>query len=175
MEIKASGKLSYDGIKYLTYTYLFNKLNPKVGTAIFLTFFIIIFAFCIVYSLLFDIYYLPIAFNWGLIILIFCFLGFFFPKFQYKSLSKMQNLVNEYVFCDDKIYVSAENEVYKENTEIKYELIEKTIETKKYIFIYQTMSQALIVDKHTITNGTVDDLRRKLIFYVGEKYRIYNY
>lgn len=87
----------------------------------------------------------------------------------------MQNLVNEYVFCDDKIYVSAENEVYKENTEIKYELIEKTIETKKYIFIYQTMSQALIVDKHTITNGTVDDLRRKLIFYVGEKYRIYNY
>lgn len=175
MEIKASGTLNYDGVKYLFYTSLFNKLNPKTGMALSITVFTLMFALYLAISLLVNIMYLPIAFLWALLILVFCLLIFFMPKRQYKALSKMQNLQNEYVFCDDKIYISAENAVYKEKTEIKYELIEKTVETKKYIFIYQNMLQALIVNKETITNGTVDDLRRKLVPILGKKYIICNY
>ena len=49
-------------------------------------------------------------------------------------------------------------------------MIPKAIETLDYLFIFQTRNQTFIVDKSTIVNGTIDDIRAKLIQYPHTKY-----
>lgn len=175
MEIKASGKLSYDGIKYLIHTNMFKKLNPKVGMTLFSVPCLLAFLYYLLCSIKFSSLYLPTASYLFLILYLLCLVYFFLPMVRYKKLSKFKDAVNEYTFYDDKICICSQNDLYKSSAEMKYELIERVIETRKYLFIFKDKAQAYMVEKNTITNGTIDDLRRKLIFYVGDKYRIYNY
>lgn len=175
MEIKAIGTLSYDGVKYLIHTNIFKKLNPKFGMTLLSVPCLLA---CLYYSfcyIKFSLLYFPLAENLFLLFYLLCLVYFFLPVVKYKKLSKFKDTVNEYTFYDDKICICSQNDLYKSTVEMKYELIEKTIETKKYLFIFKDKSQAYIVDKATITNGAVDDLRRKLIPLLGKKYAVYNY
>lgn len=175
MEIKASGKLSYDGIKYLIHTNIFKKLNPKVGMALFSVPCLLAFLYYLLCSIKFSPLYFSVALYLLLIFYLLCLVYFFLPMVRYKKLSKFKDAVNEYTFYDDKICIYSQNDLYKSSVEMKYELIERAIETRKYLFIFKDKAQAYMVEKNTISNGTVDDLRRKLFPILGKKYIICNY
>ena len=91
------------------------------------------------------------------------------PKMRYKALGKLQNLENEYIFGDETIKIINKSEEFNAEGEIKYSLIPKVMETPKYIFIYQNMRSVYIIEKSTITNGTIEDIRAKLAQYVPQK------
>ena len=74
----------------------------------------------------------------------------------------MQNLENEFTFCDDFIKSSSKCENYQDSVEIKYALLVKVMETKEYFFLYQQANQAYIVDKSTMTEEDAVLVQEKL-------------
>lgn len=114
----------------------------------------------------------------GLCIILYLYILFWYlfgPKIRYKALAKLKNAENEYVFCDDVFRVFTKTEVYDGKAEVEYSLFVKVYETSKYIFMYQTNNQVFPIDKSTIEGGTVEDIRAKLMPYLGKKYIICKY
>ena len=85
------------------------------------------------------------------------------------ALGKLQDIENEYVFGDETMKIINRSDEYNAQGEIKYSIIPKVLETPKCIFIYQNMRSTYVVDKSTITNGTIEDIRAKLAQYVPQK------
>jgi hypothetical protein len=68
------------------------------------------------------------------IILLDLFMYFVMPTVQYKSMSKMKELENEYVFYDDEFTAECTSEEYSGRATVRYSLLIKVFETKKYFF-----------------------------------------
>ena len=177
MEIKAKCKFDFDSIRALTHLTMFKKANPKKR----LIFWSVAFAILVVVIIL-EI----IAFGMDLILLVLfgvemlwlmlmCFWYFIIPKTQYKSLAKMKETENEYIFCDNVLKTFTKSNEYNGEAEIEYSLFVKVYETSQYLFLYQTNNQVFIVDKSTIENGTVEEIRSKLSAFVKDKYIICKY
>ena len=177
MEIKAKCKFDFDSIRALTHLTMFKKANPKKR----LIFWSVAFAILVVVIIL-EI----IAFGMDLILLVLlgvemlwlmlmCFWYFIIPKTQYKSLAKMKETENEYIFCDNVLKTFTKSNEYNGEAEIEYSLFVKVYETSQYLFLYQTNNQVFIVDKSTIENGTVEEIRSKLSAFVKDQYIICKY
>ncbi len=87
----------------------------------------------------------------------------------------MKGVENEYVFTDEKIFVTSNGAEYSGQAEIEYTLLVKAYETSEYFFLYQTKNQVFIVNKATIQNGTAGDIRNKLSSFLNKKYIICKY
>ena len=171
MEVYAKSKFDYETIKELSHRSSFRLMKPKT-MLIYMVICNIIVIGDFIEACLYD--------NCGtldtvlLIIMLICdgvllyiYLGV--PKLRYMALGKLQNLENEYVFGDETMKIINRSEEYSGQGEIKYSIIPKVLETPKYIFIYQNMRSTYVVDKSTITNGTIEDIRAKLAQYVPQK------
>lgn len=129
-----------------------------------------------IFTLLFLIQRLIISAIVFLIMMIF--LTLFTFKFsvsnQYKTFYKLQNTHYYFLFRDNDFTLSAQapNGVYTGQSIYNYNIIYQVIEHKNYLLIYITKAQALIVDKRTIENGTMDNIRCKLMPLLGKKYKI---
>ncbi len=172
MNVKAKCRYDYESVKALVHTSFFKRRNPKT-----------VFILLLIIGIIFLLKEIIIGFSQGIesmsgliIIAALCwiylsvFMYWLMPKKQYKALCKMENMVNEYTFCDNVIKVTSINATYNGGAEIKYSMIPKVIETSKYLFVFQNKNQAFVVDKSTITDGTVDDIRAKLAPMLGKKY-----
>lgn len=175
MEVKASGTFDYKTIQAFMRLCFFGsrwKTGPKKKL--------------IIYSIIYAVLALAITaeivlleFSTGLMVLlliiVFLLLWMYFayPKIHYHALGKMKNITNNYVFTDDTIHLTAASEGYFEETTIRYSYIVKVIETPNYLYIFQTKTQAHIIEKSTITNGTIQDIRPKLSAAVNRKYIFY--
>ena len=84
----------------------------------------------------------------------------------------MQNVENQYIFCDNVLKTFTKSQEYNGQAEIEYSLFVKVYETSRHLFLYQTNNQVFIVDKNTIEGGTAQDIRSKLTTYVKDKYII---
>ena len=177
MEIKATCKFDLDSVKALTHLTMYKKANPK-KRLVFWTVAVLILCLFIVMELL--------AFGkdpvlsvllgieiFGLFLIYFRY--FITPRLRYNSLAKMQNVENHYVFCDHVMKVFTKSQVYNGQAEIEYALFLKAYETSKYLFLYQTKNQVFIIDKNTITDGTIEDLRNQLSGYLKDKYFLCKY
>ena len=178
MEIHARCKCDYACIKEMAHATMYRYFNPSsvlVSTFILSGMFLSL-QLCdiIIYgieenTLLFMTYPFILSgitayFYWGI------------PKLQYKSMGKFQGVENEYVFEDESFKTITKSESYNAEGEIQYSLIPRVIETSKYMYVYQNNHQAYAIDKSTITNGTVEELRDKLKQYVPKKkYNICRY
>ena len=87
----------------------------------------------------------------------------------------MQNVENEYIFCDNVLKTFTKSQQYNGEAEIEYSLFVKVYETTRYLFLYQTNNQVFVVNKSTIEGGTIEDIRHKLTAYVKDKYIICKY
>lgn len=171
MEVYAKSKFDYETIKELAHATSYRLLKPKAHG--------IFMVVCTSIILLLNIHmwlaYGLDSFNITTLILIFvCDAGSVYiywglPKMRYKALGKLQNLENEFIFGDETIKIINKSEEFNAEGEIKYSLVPKVMETPKYIFIYQNLRSVFIIDKATITNGTIDDIRAKLVQYVPQK------
>lgn len=109
----------------------------------------------------------------GLLLIYFWY--FIIPKIQYKSLAKMQNIENDYIFYDNVLKTFTKSQEYNGEAEIEYSLFVKVYETTKYLFLYQTHNQVFIVDKNTIEGGTVEEVRNRLSAFLKDKYILCKY
>ena len=176
MEIKAKCKFDFDSIRALTHLSLFKKANPKKR---FLTWSIIsaILAVVIIFEMIVfsDAMLIELLCVAGVLFLLECYLYFLLPKIRYKALAKMKDAENEYIFCDNVLKTFTKSQEYNGKAEIEYSLFVKVYETSRYLFLYQTNNQVFIVDKFSIENGTVEDIRNKLSAFVKDKYIICKY
>ena len=172
MEIKASCKFNLESMKAFTHLLLFKKANPKKRMIFWLIAYLFFSAVIIAEIILLDadtVLFVLLAFIF-LWFLLGCYFYFLLPKKQYKALGKMKEIVNEYVFGDEVIGLNSIGDGYNGDGEIEYDLIYKVMETSKYIFIFLNKTQTYIVNKSTITGGTVEELKNKLSSYVGDNY-----
>ena len=177
MEIKAKCKYDLDSVKALTHLIMYKKADPKKrlifwSVAFLFLFIIIVFE---IFAFGMDIRLLVLLSVEILGLLLIYFWYFIFPKIQYKSLAKMQNVENEYVFYDNALKTFTRSQEYNGEADIEYSLFVKVYETTKYLFLYQTNNQVFIVDKSTIEGGTPEDIRNKLSSYVKDMYIICKY
>lgn len=176
MEIKAKCSFDFVSIKALTLVSAFRTFNPKKRFII-----ISIFSFLLAAFLLFEIlYFYEFSLFIFFLVLVFlytreCCLHFLLPKIRYKALANMQNTINEYTFCEDNLKIHTISKECNGDTQIEYSLLVKVYETSDYLFLYQPQNQVFIVDKSTITDGTVEDIKNKLKSYVKKKYYICKY
>jgi len=177
MEIRAKCKYDFDSIKALTHLTMFKKSNPKkrltFWSAAFAILFIIIILEIVAFgadTILFillgvEIVWLTLMYFWYFII----------PKIQYKSMSKVKDIENQYVFCDNVLKTFTKSQEYNGVAEIEYSFFVRVYETKRYFFLYQTNNQVFIVDKNTIEDGTAEDIRNKLSICAKDRYIICKY
>ena len=177
MEIKASCKYDLNAMKAFTRRSMYIKANPKsrmIVTTILYSILMLLVVFCLIVvghnSTLYTILGLCV-----LALLWLYFTYFLSPIIKYNAQVKMKDAKNEYIFYDDMIKASTEGDEFNGETKIEYSLFVKAYETNEYFFIYITKRQAFMVDKSTIEGGTAADIRKKLIFYLGDKYIVCNY
>lgn len=176
MEIKAKCKYDLESIRALTHLSTFKKSNPKtriifynIITSALLSIVVLEFAFfgadVTLYLLLCAVLFLGFLEN---------FLYFILPRISFKKMRTFKNVENEFVFCDDMLKVVSKTKEYSGEGQIEYTALVKAYETSRYFFLLQTERQTYIIDKSTIENGTVEDIRNKLISKI-EKYIICKY
>ena len=105
MEIKAKCKYDLDSVKALTHLTMFKKANPKKRLMFWTGVFALLFGIIVLEIILFGVDTILLVLL-GLVIiwlLVLYFWYFFIPKIQYKSLSKMKDIQNEYIFCNDEL------------------------------------------------------------------------
>ena len=177
MEIKAKCKYDLDSVKALTHLTMYKKSDPRKRLIFWSTAFAIIFIIIILEIIAFDFdTILAVVLGveiFGLLLMYFWY--FIIPKIQYKSLAKMQNVENQYIFCDNVLKIFTKSQEYNGEAEIEYSLFVKVYETSRHLFLYQTNNQVFIVDKKTIEGGTVEEIRNKLSAFAPNKYIVCKY
>lgn len=166
MEIKATCKFDYETMRAFYFMY---KAKRVILYAIF---YAILELLIIVNMLIFgvDIFLVSLVIAYPIIFLLTCLLSFAGSKRYYNSLGNMKDVETEYTFYDDGFHAVSSIEGMNGESNIKYSMIEKVIEKPEYIYMFQTKQRTMIVDKSTITGGTVDDLRNKLMPILQKKY-----
>jgi len=177
MEIKAKCKCDINVIKALTHLGMFRKADPKkrmILWAIVYAVLLVIIAFEIV---IFGAeLFLLIACGLAVFVcLLGCYLYFLVPHIRYNAMAQMKDIENEYIFCDNAVKSSTRSAEYNGEAEMEYSLFIKVYETSKYFFMYQTNNQVFVVDKSTVVNGSVEDIRNKLSCFLKDKYFICKY
>jgi len=93
------------------------------------------------------------------------YLYFIVPRIRCRALADRN--VNEFLFADDGFEVCGQwND---------YSVLTGAMETSEYLYIFQNRSQALIVEKATVTGGTAAQLQKKLQSVLKKHYMICKY
>lgn len=177
MEISAKCKFDFDSIKALTHLFIYKKSNPKKAIQLQMVLccalLLVIIAELIVSG--FDPVMFILIVTVLLIIALYSFMYFCLPKIRYNLLAKIKNSQNDYLFSDNVLKVLTKSDEYNGQAEIEYSVFVKVYETSAYFFLFQTNNQVFLVDKSTVTGGSIDDIRNKLSSYVKDKYFICKY
>jgi hypothetical protein len=177
MEIKAKCKYDFDAVKALTHLTMYKKADPKKRLVFWSVAYVILFIIIVWEMVAFNsdaiLFILLCVEIFGLLLIYFWY--FIIPRIQYKSLAKMKDVENRYVFCDNVLKAFTKSQEYNAEAEIEYSLLVKVYETTKYLFLYQTSNQVFIVDKSTFEGGSDEDIRNKLSTFLKDKYLICKY
>lgn len=177
MKITASAVYDLKTVKSFSRMLFTKKANPK---KLFIMLGVLDFTF-LIFSVMgmlvfgFSQLMLDIIFMSALLAFLFYFMYFISPKISYKSIAKLKNVKNNYIFTDDEMSVTTNSDDFQGSSVLKYSVLCRAKETNKYLYIYQTKAQAFIVDKSTIAGGTIEELRARLTSVLGKKYIICNY
>lgn len=177
MEIKAKCRFDQETIKAMARVSVYKKSEPQkrmiveiiIAVLIILLSFADLIAFGFNSSLIITIIVAILLICWV------CFLYFCLPKKQYKAMAKMREAENEYVFYDNEVEVFTSSAEYNGSAKIEYSLFVKVYETSSYFFLYQTKNQVFVVDKSTIDDSNIKDIRTALAGAINGKYIICKY
>lgn len=177
MEIHASAKWDFDSIKAFTRLNTFLKLRPLYDLIISLSLGAVLFLELLLLAALhgFSGVIIVCMVSDALLCLLECYRYFILPIARYKGLGKMQNTVNEYVFCDHMVRVSSVSDVSSGSSEFSYDMLRRVAETSRYFFLFPMNNVVCIVDKSTFTPGEANVLRDRIIAIPGVKYVPYKY
>ena len=91
-----------------------------------------------------------------------CYSYYVLPRKQYNNMGSMKDVVNDFLFTDDEIRFRSKGVKFEGESVIKYESVLKTKENDRYLLLYQTKRQFLVVDKTTLSGGTAADIVNKI-------------
>ena len=174
MEIKASSKYDWETVKALNNFYYLNRMR-----VIF-----VLFIVCFVLNSVIQIESLIVngemahdhlsnLIYLSFLVFAFLFIIFVLPKIKYNNNKYSKDSKNEFVFTSENIKLTQTHELHNSENELSYNAIWRIYESKKFIYMHIGRRQTYIVDKSTVTGGTVEDLRMLLISKIGaKKYKI---
>ena len=86
------------------------------------------------------------------------------PKKRYKKLGAFQDSVNTFHFTDDAVLVTSHNSRggYLGEATIYYSMLRRVRESDDYFFVYQDRFNVYLVDKSSIPEHLIDDVREQL-------------
>ena len=177
MEIRAKCRFDKETIKALAHVSVYKKSNPKKTVLVRTILYFSLIVLCLAEMFVFEFNDLPVLLIIIAILMIFLDSFFYFclPRIQYKSLAKMKEAENNYVFHNNEIKVFTASAEYNGEAKIEYSLFVKVYETSRYFFLYQTNNQVFVVNKSTVENGSVHDIRAVLSGAIKGKYVICKY
>lgn len=174
MEITASSKYDWETIKKFNYFHNFkrSKFLNVIHIIIIVCFFINLINTTM--SLVLDYFdseillsFLTVVIVTFLLVLIY----FVLPKTMFKKNKVGKNSENKFVFKEKVFEIEGGNGDVIGKSEIKYAILHKVYETKKFLYVYINPRQAYIVDKETVSDEVA--LRDLLISEVGNKKYIF--
>lgn len=179
MEIKASSVYDIKSMKALVHLGIYKKKNPVLSywiwTIIALT---LISIFVIFRDFLLDSTYSILLISLLAFLTVmtsFSYSYFILPIISYRSMKKLAGIRVDFVFSEDSMYVHSDSDIHKTDSTMKYEALVKVMETEARLFLFQTKSQAFVVDKSTLEGGSIEDLRKVLMAVMGKKYVVCKY
>lgn len=175
MQIYANCKHDFEATKALTHLSMYRKMDPKKGFALRVVVLAFALAVYLLDMILFGLDTVVILLSILVVLLGFkyFFKHFRYPKIQYRSMANLKNVCNEYIFTDERLIVTSNNSEYNCKAEIAYSIFVKAYETSRYLFLFQTKHQAFVIDKSTLTGGTIEEIKNKLC--LNQKYIICKY
>ena len=163
MEIKAKCRFDQETITALAHVSVYKKSKPqkKMIVEIIIAVLMILLSFAEIF--VFGVYSIPLIIIISAVLLIYwvCFLYFCLPKKQYKAMAKMREAENEYVFYDNEVEVFTSSAEYNGSAKIEYSL---------FVKVYETKNQVFVVDKSTIDDSNIKDIRTALAGAINGKY-----
>lgn len=174
MEIRAKCHYNLDAINALVRLSMFKRNDPKKRMILWTILYALLFGVILLEKMIFRVDLpLDILFIIEFATLLYLYFGYFLlPKIRYHAMSKMKEIANEYIFYDDQLHVSSNSEDYHGTAEIKYDLFVRVYETSRYLFLYETKNQVFLVEKSTLSGGTIEELRKK---FAKGRYVLCNY
>lgn len=181
MEIKASCRIDFNECKATAYYTLYGKYKPLKKILIRAAFStaLLIFGMSLVIIRDYDRFVCGAAALYSLLVVFglirYIRLYFTFPNKQYEAKGNMKDILNEFVFYDDRMLNYSASDGYRDEVEISYGMLFAVNESSEYLFLLPTKNSMFVVDKSTISGGTMEELRDKLKSVLGDKYIICEY
>ena len=177
MNIRAKCRFDKETIRALTHVSAYKKSNPRktLTVRMILCIFLLVITLAEILFIGFDPVFFLIFFAVLLVIFLDCFMYFLLPVIQYKALVRLQNIENEYLFCDDALLVTSNGAAFSGESRVEYPVFVKVFETSRYFFLFQTKNQVYPVDKSSLESGCADEIRNKLKEFVKNQYKICKY
>ena len=177
MEIHAYCELNLESVQALCRLQMFRRANPKKRMCFWGIVYGVLIAVVVIEMFLFGprpMLTCCLLLSTAVLLLIF-YQYFLFPQIQYKALAKMKMVRNSYTFTDDTLRTVSEGPAIQGESVIPYSTVVKAMETTRYLFLFQTKNQVLLIDNATLSGGTVGDIRDKLQPMLGKKYIVCKY
>lgn len=176
MPISASCKLDRNAIKALTYLSLYKKADPKKRFVFWLVIFSVLSALSLFQLIRAgDTMLLILLCVSVFVLLIQIYLYIFLPRIKYRALKNIAETENQYFFHESSLKIISRSVYLSGESVIQYSLLSVVYETAEYLFLFQSDNQAFIVDKSTISDGSIEELRQRLCTYFKGSYCICDY
>lgn len=176
MEIKASSKYDWQTIKTFQRFHNFKATAFKKVLPIIFIVAIVVFLFSFAVSCFLDTVdaeLISLLITDILCIFLLWLIYFVLPKVAFNKNKIAKNSDNHFVFRDEIFEVSGATESYRGSSEIKYDALYKICETRDFFYLYINSRQAYIVEKSTVSEELIADLRQHLLNKSGpKKYKI---
>lgn len=92
------------------------------------------------------------------------------PRIVYRRMHKFAGIKNVFNFIDDQLCIRSQSDTYTAEETVDYTMLYQTAETKAYFLIYQTKQSVYVVDKSSLTDEQIVQIRGKLQNILGKKY-----
>ena len=105
-------------------------------------------------------------------------LGYLFTRFLQKRNDKVTVYISsdtEEIYTFDEEYITVtqtKGDVFFATSKARYSYIYKAYEDQNYYYLYISKLQSHVIDKASITQGTLDELRTLLKTNLGDKFKI---
>lgn len=176
MDIYGRSVLDYPSLEALIHLSMFKKKAP-MGRLFFMTtcFLIVVAMDLLLYFTVgsHNIFFCVIIM--AVLVLLTMFWIFVLPSIRYKALGNMQGAENHYVFSEHYFTVTSYGAVHEGQSSYDYSMLVKAYETSAYFFFFISQNQVFMVDKASVSGGTVFDLRWRVQSRLGKKYYICKY
>lgn len=96
------------------------------------------------------------------------------PRKYYKTAKKLLEILSQYKFTEECLYVETHTEALSGNSQIKYEALHKIYELQDMIYIFISNNQAYILEKKNFNAESFQKLRRILQDKIGKMYFRYS-